>query len=75
MLSSSSKSWGDFGDNLSTFFQEIEEKDRQEKLANEIRQLRQTLKSVKMTEEKLINQIAEKDSNNPGMSRPGLRYS
>ena len=68
MLSSSSKSWGDFGDNLSTFFQEIEEKDRQEKLANEIRQLRQTLKSVKMTEEKLINQIAEKDSNNPGMS-------
>lgn len=66
MLSSSSKPWGDFGDNLSNFFEEIEAKDRQEKLDNEIRQLRQTLKSVKLTEEKLIKQIAEKDSSNSG---------
>ena len=64
MLSSSSKAWGDVGDTLSTFFKETQEKDRQEKVAAEIRALRKTLKSLKRTEEKLIEKLAEQNGNN-----------
>ena len=64
MLSSSSKALGDVGDTLSTFFKETQEKDRQEKVAAEIRALRKTLKSLKRTEEKLIEKLAEQNGKN-----------
>ena len=69
-MSSSSKPWGDIGDNLSTFFSELDNQDRKTKLENEVRELRATLRSLKATTEKLTKKLNEKDDDDDDDASP-----
>ena len=62
MLTSSSKPWGDVGDNLTNFFKELEQKREKQRLEAQVRVLKQSLKDLKLKEQRLVEQLNDEKS-------------